>query len=109
VLPERKCFVVSSTLKQEDITNATVIREIFDIERHLLIADDDKTAFIIGGSQIYAEGIAMADTAYITAINQEYGCDKFFPTQYIDKHFTMSQMFKADEAPDLRFLVFKRK
>jgi len=108
VLPGRKCFVVSNTLDPAMVTNATVIRGVFDIETHLTTEDDAKTAFIIGGDAIFREGISMASEAYITTINKEFSCDKFFPTDYLMKFFAVNQVFKTEDSPDLRFVIFKR-
>ncbi|MET3134215.1 dihydrofolate reductase [Oxalobacteraceae bacterium GrIS 1.11] len=36
-------------------------------------------AFIIGGSQIYAQAMAIADQLIITEIARDYACDAFFP------------------------------
>lgn len=108
VLPDRKCFVVSSTLKQEDVLNATVIPYCYDVINFLASEDITKTIFFIGGERIFIEGIALANTVYLTMINQTFECDKFFPVEYVDKHFTLTQMHKTDESPDLRFATFTR-
>lgn len=107
VLPGRDCYVVSSTL--ESLPNATVIRSISEVA--LRVPDDygDRPIFIIGGYRVFVEGLAMADTVYLTVINETYDCDKFFPVEYVQKYFTMTNMFKADASADkLRFLVFRR-
>jgi dihydrofolate reductase len=109
VLPDRKCFVVSSILKQEDIVNATVIQNIYNVVNLLTDDDVDKTIFFIGGKRVFQEGISLADTVYLTAVNETFGCDKFFPVEYIDKYFTLDTMHKAATAPNLRFLTFVRK
>jgi len=36
-------------------------------------------AFIIGGGQIYAEGIKLVDTLYLTLVEGVYKADTFFP------------------------------
>ena len=110
VLPSRQCFVVSSTLKQEDVHNATVIKYIYDITHYLLYDDiETKTIFFIGGDRIFKEGIALANTVYLTVINKTFGCDKFFPVEYVEKYFTHDTTHQAEGATDLRFLTYKRK
>lgn len=36
-------------------------------------------AYIIGGAEIYAQALALADQLDLTCINQTYACDAFFP------------------------------
>ena len=105
VLPNRKCFVVSSTM--QPVGNATVIRSISDLKSHL---DPENTTDVcfIGGESVYTEAIAVADIVYVTVVNKEYECDLFFPTKYLLKHFEVSQMYKGEEA-DVRYVVFRRK
>lgn len=108
-LPGRKCLVVSSSLDQDKITNATVVPTPFNVEGVLDEQDVDKTVFFIGGERIFWQCIAIVDTVYLTVINKDYECDKFFPVEYLQQHFDMSQKFKHQDAPDLIFLVYRRK
>lgn len=39
----------------------------------------DTPAFIIGGAQIFAEALAVADRLIVTHIDQAFDCDTFFP------------------------------
>lgn len=48
----------------------------------------DKEIFIIGGSAIYEAYLDIIDRFYITEINSDYKCDKFFDLNYVKKHFT---------------------
>lgn len=36
-------------------------------------------AFVIGGAQIYAQALPVADTLVITEIDKQFDCDAFFP------------------------------
>lgn len=109
VLPDRKCFVVSSTLDQADVKNATVIRSIYDVDLHLDDDDVEKTVFYIGGEAIYNQAISRADRVVITAINDSFGCDRFFPTQALDKLFRVNKVFKSEHTNDLRFVDYIRR
>lgn len=106
VLPNRKCFVVSNTV--ESYPNATVIKNISEVEQHLTEDDQGKTIFLIGGERIFMEGMSMADIIYLTAINKDYHCDKFFDTKFLEEKFRLHKMYSNDEAPDLRFLIYTR-
>ena len=39
----------------------------------------DAPAFVIGGAQIYAQAIGLADQMIITEIDKTFDCDAFFP------------------------------
>jgi dihydrofolate reductase len=110
VLPSRQCFVVSSTLKQEDVHNATVIQHCYDVVNHLNFDDiETKTIFFIGGERIFKEGIALANTVYLTVVNKTFECDKFFPVEYVEKYFILDKTHQTVGAPDLRFFTYVRK
>lgn len=42
-------------------------------------AKDDQEIFIIGGGQIYSQGIKFADKLYLTVVEEEADADTFFP------------------------------
>lgn len=108
ILPGRKCFVVTSSPLPKD--NAIAVKSISEVDKHLTFEDaENKTVFFIGGERIYSEGIAKANTLYITVVNKEVDADRFFPTNYTLKHFNMEQQFVNDKTPDLRFTIWKRK
>lgn len=48
----------------------------------------DKEIFIIGGSAIYEQYLDIVDRFYVTEIDADYGCDKFFNLDYVQKNFT---------------------
>jgi len=109
VLPNRDCFVVSTTLKQEDIKNATVITSIYDVEHHLSNDDHDKTIFFIGGERIFNDALSVVDTVLLTVINKEHGCDKFFPIDSLYKMFVVQKIQQASSTDQLRFVTYTRK
>lgn len=109
ILPNRKCFVVSSTLDQADVPNATVIKSIYDVEMHLLEEDLEKRVYFIGGGRIFEQALSLVDTAVITAINQSFSCDKMFPIAALDRLFRVNRVLKNDTCDELRFVEFVRK
>lgn len=107
VLPGRRCFVLTTTV--QEYPNATVVKGFLDIENHLTDEDADKTIFIIGGERVFKEGLSLADTVYVTALNSDYSCDKFFPTDYLLEHFYTQKVYKREDATDLRFTIWRRR
>lgn len=45
----------------------------------IAMAEGDEEIFIIGGAQIYAEALAVADRMYITRVEHDYEGDTSFP------------------------------
>lgn len=107
VLPNRNCFVVTSSALPR--SNATTIRSLVELDKHLVDVDDAKKVFYIGGERIYQEGIAKCDSAYVTVVNQVVNADKYFPVKYLSTHFTPVRNQRANNAPDLRFTTWTRK
>lgn len=107
VLPDRRCFVVTSRPLERN--NATAVSSIGEVDLYL-DRDNvpyDKTVFFIGGELIYREGIAKCDTVYMTVVNTDADCDKFFPRNSLLRDFN-TQSVTPGVDPNLRFVTWKR-
>lgn len=109
VLPNRKCFVVSSTLEQSNVPNATVVKSIYDVDLQLTDEDQGKTIFFIGGEGIFNAALSLVDTIYLTVINKEHNCDKFFPIDSLYRIFEVQKIQQASTTDELRFITYTRK
>ena len=109
VLPNRKCFVVSSTLNQNEVKNAIVIKSIYDVEMHLTEEDVEKRVYFIGGGGIFRAALSLVDVVVLTTINKVFDCDKSFPYHELTKLFSVNRVLKNDSDEDLRFVEFVRK
>ena len=49
------------------------------LEEAIAMAEGDEEIFIIGGAQIYAEALSVADRMYITRVERDYEGDTSFP------------------------------
>lgn len=49
------------------------------LEEAIALAGNDEEIFIIGGAQIYAEALGVADRMYITHVGRDYEGDTSFP------------------------------
>ncbi len=49
------------------------------LQEAISLAGDDEEIFIIGGAQIYAEALKVADRIYITHVEHDYEGDTSFP------------------------------
>ena len=76
LLPNRNNIIITS--KNINIDNAIVENNINCLEKY-------SDYFIIGGASIYKQVLEknLVDYLYITHIDYDFNCDKFFPTDYL--------------------------
>ena len=73
-LPKRKNIVI--TRAERDFEGAFTAHSL---EEAIAMAEGDEEIFIIGGAQIYAEALSVADRMYITRVERDYEGDTSFP------------------------------
>jgi dihydrofolate reductase len=73
-LPKRKNIVI--TRADRDFEGAFTAHSL---EEAIAMAEGDEEIFIIGGAQIYAEALSVADRMYITRVERDYEGDTSFP------------------------------
>ena len=73
-LPNRTNVVISRTINH--IEGCTVVHSL---EEAVALFPAEEEIFIIGGAQIYAQALAIADRMYITHIEHSYEGDTSFP------------------------------
>ena len=73
-LPNRQNVVISRTIKQ--IEGCTVVGSL---EEAIALFPAEEEIFIIGGAQIYALALAVADRFYLTRVEHDYEGDASFP------------------------------
>jgi dihydrofolate reductase len=74
-LPNRTNVIVSRQ-KDYHVENAHVVHSL---EAALAFAQEDDRPFIIGGGEIYRQGMAFADCIELTRVHEEFEADTFFP------------------------------
>ncbi len=71
----------------------------------------DGEVFVIGGAQIYADAIRLAEQLVVTEIDARYDCDAFFPA--IDpacwEEVSREQHHSADNGWDYAFVIYRRR
>lgn len=73
-LPKRTNIVITRADRQfEGALTAHSLQEA------IAMAGDDAEIFVIGGAQIYAEALSVADRMYITRVERDYEGDTTFP------------------------------
>lgn len=99
ILSGRDCYVVT---RQKKIEGATAVPRI----RKAIELTDRKNTFVIGGEQIYSEALPFVNYIYMTLVKGEHECDRFFPIDYIRKHFKIVNGKKGSDS--LLFIEYKR-
>ena len=74
-LPGRTTVVVTRDAELK-IDNCLIAHSLPDA---LLACADDEQVFIVGGAQIYEQALPLADTLYVTEIQQDVEGDAHFP------------------------------
>ena len=74
-LPKRTNVVITRDTNLA-IEGCTVVHSL---EEAVAMFDKSEEVFIIGGAQIYAQALAVADRIYLTVIDKEYEGDTSFP------------------------------
>ena len=88
VIMGRKTFESLGSKPLPKRTNIVITRQdiVFEgaltahsLEEAIRMADGDEEIFVIGGAQIYAEALKVADRLYITRVEHDYDGDTSFP------------------------------
>ncbi|HCJ52794.1 MAG: hypothetical protein A2898_04940 [Candidatus Kerfeldbacteria bacterium RIFCSPLOWO2_01_FULL_48_11] len=76
-LPNRTNIVISRNqeYRPEGCVMATSLDQAIDEAKKI----DKNEIFIIGGGQIFKQGMLVADKLYLTVVKGNYGADVFFP------------------------------
>jgi len=73
-LPKRKNIVIT-THKNLDASGCVVVSNI----KEAIAEADSEEVFIVGGANIYAQSMSIADKLYITEVHHSFEADTFFP------------------------------
>jgi dihydrofolate reductase len=111
-LPYRDNIVLSTTLDKKNIdTKFFLCRDMEELET-LLDKNNYDAVWVIGGSNIYncfLENPHKINKIFITEIDEEYNCDKFFPT-LISTDFILTTSYTSYENNTLlKFNIFENK
>lgn len=73
-LPNRRNVVI--TRSETEIVGCEVVHSL---DEALALFPTDEEVFVIGGAQIYAEALPIADRFYLTRVHRDYEGDTRFP------------------------------
>ena len=75
LLPGRTTVIVTRN-QDYKVEGAIVVNSL---EAAISACGDDNEVFLIGGAELYKDGLKLANKLYITEIDAEYAGDAFFP------------------------------
>jgi dihydrofolate reductase len=75
LLPGRTTVIVTRNQNYK-VEGAIVVHSL---EGAIAACGDDNEAFLIGGAELYKDGLKLANKLYLTEIDAEYEGDAFFP------------------------------
>jgi len=100
-LPNRNNIVVSRTMEAADgIEVCSSFEAAMD-----KAGQKEGDTFIIGGTSMFAEGLTVADTLYLSWIKKDYEGDTYFPAFDINDW----EMTEEKDFDDFVFTAYKRK
>lgn len=73
---------------------------LVDAITHLSSLYVGKDIFIIGGQQLYESSMDLVEKFFVTAIDQEFTCDKFFNLTKVKNEFKNSVVHTVSEKTD---------
>ena len=82
------------------------------LEEAIAMAKEDGEVFVIGGAQIYAEALSIADRMYITRVERDYEGDTSFPEiDFSQWELVASERYERGEEYDspFAFLTYDRR
>ena len=109
-LPGRTNLIIT---RQEGYAPAGVV-VVHSLEEALRIAREagEEETFILGGAEIYAQSMHVADRMYLTRVHAEVEGDTWFPDfdDVSEWHLTDAEHFEADEKNQFpfSFLTYER-
>jgi len=75
LLPGRTTVIVTRN-RQYSVEGALIAHTL---QEAIQLCGDDPEVFLIGGAELFADGLKLADKLYLTTIDAEYEGDVFFP------------------------------
>ena len=102
LLPNRQCLVVTSDVNIV-LEGATRVSSLSD---GIKKANKEKI-FVVGGEKMYVEALSSTHRVHMTVVKGEaYDCDRFFPVEYLHKHFRITG---GEQTNELYFVQYNRR
>lgn len=84
---------------------------VHSMEEAIGLLKEDKQGFIIGGGEIYTQGLQFADMIELTRVHSEYTADTYFPEIDASQWKLIKEEYHPKDekhATDFSYLTYKR-
>ncbi len=104
-LPNRTNIVVTRNpdLKAEGVVVTSSIENAISVAKE----KEEQEIFIIGGGEIYKQGITFANRLYLTIVEDEPGADTFFP-DYSEFKKQIEKEDHPESNPPFSYIILER-
>lgn len=104
-LPKRLNIIVTRQKKYR--ADGCALTDSLDEALKLARANDHEEIFVIGGAELYAQALSMADRLYLTLVNAEPEADVFFPA-YDDFIKVIAETTYTRTDPPYKYLTLEK-
>lgn len=104
-LPKRRNLVISRNAAYP-ATGAEVFTSLPDA---LKACEGAEKVFVIGGAEIYAHALPLADCLEMTELHAAYEGDAFFPPIHADEWQVLHRDCRSDNGIDFDFVTYERR
>ncbi len=106
LLPGRTTVIVTRNQAYK-VEGAIVVHSLEDA---IAACGDDQEVFLIGGAELYQDGLKLANKLYITEIDAEYEGDAFFPEFDLSEwNVGAAESYISANGLSFRYLTYQRK
>lgn len=104
LLPNRETLILT-TQSEYQVDGVTVVTSVEEVLNWYI--NQDKTLYIVGGSQIYQLFEPYVDELIVTQVQAEVEGDTYFPKDFDFSKFSLvsSTIFEKDELNEFEFMI----
>ena len=104
LLPNRETLILTSQFDYQ-VDGATVVTSVEDVLDWY--ENQDKTLYIVGGSQVYKLFEPYVDELFVTQVQAEVDGDTYFPREFDFSKFSLvsSELYGEDEQNEFDFTI----
>ena len=112
-LPGRANIVVTRNEKFQalDVDVVLNLEDALSKARVILAKEGGEELFVIGGAEIYAQAMRLADRIYLTRVHAEFPGDVFFPPLEENSWKEVAsekQLAESEKSPSFSFMILER-
>ncbi len=108
LLPGRTTVIVTRNQAYK-VEGAIVVHSLKDA---IAACGNDEEVFLIGGAELYKDGLKLANKLYVTEINAEYEGDAFFPEFNLSEWIAReaeAESYTSSNGLGFRYITYQRK